>query len=394
MILINLGYSQKNSHNNGKSAFNKIGNDIIFKKKPNINVKNQFMVKKIIKFPEIKTNRAQKVSKHFILSNGLDNTINEIMDYTKDFTVSVSASPLHNKIENNTKKTLIKVNDSIIEKHSIIWTIMFRLEVNVENKINFHTEINILLRYIDNCVIREEPEFELFINEALSKGYKIVMKVSFIMLICLKFILLNFSYDKSLKKTIKEILFSLNNNLLSIIKYGIITDENNILGNIGCSKISKDCITLFKKLNKKHKIQDLDQPINSFGVQLLKNIDISIVTIKKFSTNFFKDGYFTNIYTICINLLKNLDLYTIYRICSLITKSVLFYIMNKNQIAGQDNYEVTNDKNPIIGSIGKWNIPIPYLPKVNEKTYTLVLDLDETLVHYFLVKYISFIIFL
>ena len=53
------------------------------------------------------------------------------------------------------------------------------------------------------------------------------MKTSFIMLICLKFILLDFSYDKSLKKTIKAIIYSVNDNLLSILKYGIITDDNN-----------------------------------------------------------------------------------------------------------------------------------------------------------------------
>ena len=67
---------------------------------------------------------------------------------------------------------------------------------------------------------------------------------------------------------------------------------------------------------------------------------------------------------------------------------MLFYILHQNQkkITSQDNYEVTKNKNVEVK--GKWNIPIPYLPKVNENTYTLVLDLDETLVHYFLVKYI------
>ena len=67
---------------------------------------------------------------------------------------------------------------------------------------------------------------------------------------------------------------------------------------------------------------------------------------------------------------------------------MLFYILHKNQkkITNQDNYEVTKNKNVEVKE--KWNIPIPYLPKVNENTYTLVLDLDETLVHYFLVKYI------
>ena len=67
---------------------------------------------------------------------------------------------------------------------------------------------------------------------------------------------------------------------------------------------------------------------------------------------------------------------------------MLFYILHQNQkkITSQDNYEVTKNKNVEVKE--KWNIPIPYLPKVNENTYTLVLDLDETLVHYFLVKYI------
>ena len=231
------------------------------------------MIKKSIKFPEVKTNRAQKVSKHFILANGIDNMMNEIMDYTKD--LSVSISPPHKKIESNTKKVWIKVSDNIIEKHSVIWMILLRLEVNVENKINFHSEINTLLEYIDNCLLKEEPTFELFINDTLSKGYKRIMKTSFIMLICLKFILLDFSYDKSLKKTIKAILYSVNDNLLSILKYGIITDDNNnILESIGCSKISKDFNNLFVKLDKLHKIPNIDQPIKSFGIYLSKNIDI------------------------------------------------------------------------------------------------------------------------
>lgn len=345
------------------------------------------MIKKSIKFPEVKTNRAQKVSKHFILANGIDNMMNEIMDYTKD--LSVSISPPHKKIESNTKKVWIKVSDNIIEKHSVIWMILLRLEVNVENKINFHSEINTLLEYIDNCLLKEEPTFELFINDTLSKGYKRIMKTSFIMLICLKFILLDFSYDKSLKKTIKAIIYSVNDNLLSILKYGIITDDNNnILESIGCSKISKDFNNLFVKLDKLHKIPNLDQPINSFGIYLSKNIDISINIIKQFSSNYFKDGYYTNIHVICTSFFRNLDLHNIYHICSIITQCVLFYILHQNQkkITSQDNYEVTKNKNVEVKE--KWNIPIPYLPKVNENTYTLVLDLDETLVHYFLVKYI------
>ena len=43
-------------------------------------------------------------------------------------------------------------------------------------------------------------------------------------------------------------------------------DNNNILESIGCSKISKDFNNLFVKLDKLHKIPNLEQPINSFGI--------------------------------------------------------------------------------------------------------------------------------
>lgn len=34
-------------------------------------------------------------------------------------------------------------------------------------------------------------------------------------------------------------------------------------------------------------------------------------------------------------------------------------------------------------------VDAPYLPAIKDRTYTLVLDLDETLVHYFEVRYNS-----
>ena len=69
-----------------------------------------------------------------------------------------------------------------------------------------------------------------------------------------------------------------------------------------------------------------------------------------------------------LNFLTSQKLYTIYR-------EKIHRIINQNgSILASSSYFINNKANA--------NLPIPYIPNISNKPYTLVLDLDETLIHF------------
>lgn len=106
---------------------------------------------------------------------------------------------------------------------------------------------------------------------------------------------------------------------------------------------------------------------------------------------YFKIGYFKPIHSICFDLLRNLDKYSIIELASLTLNNILYSIIYSNDDKNKQVNTSTSIKQIIFSlpnfGFGMLNGPplnTPFLPLIDSKyTYTLVLDLDETLVHFF-----------
>ena len=153
----------------------------------------------------------------------------------------------------------------------------------------------------------------------------------------------------------------------------------------------EDFISKYKKLCKAHKNkrnQGIPNP-TTYGTNLHKNIETVIINIKQMSNNFFKIGYLNPVHNICFEFFKLIDSYTPYTLANLIINHVLFFVIHNNP-KEKNNKTITNNNivfNPTsllsLYGFNTGNVQGPFLPPDDPQKYTLVLDLDETLVHFF-----------
>lgn len=106
---------------------------------------------------------------------------------------------------------------------------------------------------------------------------------------------------------------------------------------------------------------------------------------------YFKVGYFKPIHSVCIDLVKFIDKYTIKEISELTSQNILFTLSNESEEKKKQILNTTNFKQIVfamplgMGFINGPPVIAPFLPNIHtcNSQYTLVLDLDETLVHFF-----------
>ncbi len=173
---------------------------------------------------------------------------------------------------------------------------------------------------------------------------------------------------------------SLNEQLLNIIDNFILIKESVT------DRISKDFMDKYSKIIKVHKVKKNKDVSNANNI--FKNLDMVINNIKQFSNNFFKIGYFKPIHSICLDFFRVIETFPCVNLAGLIVNNVLFYILNLLNISQEKkltNKQLVFSPSSFMGiGLGN-NITPPFLPNVASDVFTLVLDLDETLVHFFFV---------
>ena len=417
-----INNSGKNNKNNGK-VFSKIGNDII----DNKNILNHETGKnkmKVIKEYNPKSNSLPKKikDKYEPLSN-IQGVINNLMESTNspppfDNNLSLNnISILKNDNSINKNKNKSKSNDNIIidnepnniiinnsnnkenklnknlEKNIInvhikLWEISIYMELHADNKMGLNNQLKKLLNLIETEFISNLNIDDIFNNNQLNNIYNKTIKILFIFSTYIKFILSDFNFELAIKSNIKRLLSLINENLLTILSSHVFI-KDALQDNFLCSDVSKDFSDVYyksiklKKIKKNHKDQ-----IGIFCKNINKNLEILISTIKQFSNNFFKIGFFNPIHTIFMDIFRLLDKYKLPNLSNIIINNVLFFFLR-----GGSNEKSSSPKIISISSVtnsfadlGFINVPGPYLAKLppgKENTYTLVLDLDETLVHFF-----------
>ena len=408
--------SNSNSNSNSNKVFSKIGSDIIDGKiLLNNDIKKNKGQKKINK-GSISVQKKLPKEKYEPLSN-IQGVINNLMEVTKtppppfDNNLNVNnISPISNDLNQNNENTTNNSNlnstnkdnhinplldEKNIEIHFKLWEILINMELHAENKMGLTNQIKKILtlmetNFINNNSNNNKIINDIFNNNQLNFAYNKTIKISFILATYIKFILLDFNFEMTIKSNIKRLLSLNNENLLNILSSKVFI-KDNIPDNYLCSKIKKEFIDTYSKLIKLKKIKkNTKDQISTFCKNINKSLEISISTIKQFSNNFFKIGYFNPIHTIFIDIFRLIDTYKVTDIANKIINNILFYILYSNP----NDKKNTAPKIVSFGSaantlaaLGFINVPSPYLdklpPEIENSTYTLVLDLDETLVHFF-----------
>ena len=408
----------KNFNNNNNKVFSKIGNDIIEGNSMlNIDPKKKLEKRTIMRGlsnPK-KVKRKSIKDKYNALSN-IKEVINNLMEVTKEPTPPIDTGlnlPMteginknnisiinnENKInniiiekENQINKT---IEENIIEIHFKLWEIMINTELHSENKLALGNQIKKILNlmetdFIPNNLNNNKIILDIFNHTQLNFVYNKIIKIFFILITYIKFLLLDFNFETTIKANIKRLVSLVNENFLLILANQVFV-KDALTENNSCSKLKKEFIDSYTKIVKQKKIKkNFKDQINIFCTNINKNLEIVISTIKQFSNNFFKIGYFNPIHNIFLDVFRLIDTYKVQDISSIIINNVLYFILKSSQ-NDKKNYapklvSFTPGTNPL-AALGFINVPSPFLkklpPEIETSTYTLVLDLDETLVHFF-----------
>ena len=249
--------------------------------------------------------------------------------------------------------------------------------------------INLSKRYLS--VLRDESQditfnFEIFNNINLNKAFSKSCKISLIVIIFIKFILTDFQYDNNLKTSLKKLFSYISETFITIADIFIITP---LLTNK--KEVKSDFHEKLVKFTKSNKINKKLYP-NEMSNLFVKMTEGCLNSIKLFSkyndylksSTYFKTGFFKPIHNIVYDLTRNFDKLSINKLIILLVDNILFgYLIQNLQPTVLTNKQ-------LLFSPSSFNFLFqspspPFLSPLQEGTYTLVLDLDETLVHFFYV---------
>lgn len=164
-----------------------------------------------------------------------------------------------------------------------------------------------------------------------------MIKIASIFIIYVKFILTDFNFDNSLKSNMRKLLNSINEHLINII-------DNFIIPQYGLSdgKLFRDFLDKYQRVLKNHKIKK-NKDIGVYSNTIYKNLDMACNNVKQFSNNYFKIGYFKPIHSICFDLFRLLESFTVQSLASAIINNILFYPINNTLLEKKLRlYQISN----------------------------------------------------
>ena len=409
--------NNKNFSGNNSKVFSKIGNDIIEGKNILNNEPKKKMEKKnMMRGMSNPKKKRKSINKNYNALSNIKEVINNLMEVTKEPIISIDTNvPIQEDINKNinnyiTIKNENKINNIIVEKenqinkeidekimeiHFKLWEIMINTELHSENKLGLGNQIKKILNlmetdFVPNNLNNNKIILDIFIQNQLNSTYNKIIKIFFILITYIKFLLLDFNFETTIKSNIKRLVSLINENFLLILSHQVFIKEP-LQENNSCANLQKDFIESYSKIIKQKKFKkNYKEQLTTFGNNINKNLEIVISTVKQFSNNFFKIGYFNPIHNIFLDIFRLIDNYKVEDIANIIINNVLYFILKSSQ-NDKKNYapklvSFTPGTNPL-AALGFINVPSPFLkklpPEIETSTYTLVLDLDETLVHFF-----------
>ena len=303
----------------------------------------------------------------------IDNSVNFLRDFSNEPNTFISFLKLiqnHLDIEIMIDNALGgNGNNMFRRKANVVITneINFKLSKLINNYFNLISSI-----YINNSNVNDNFFLFPYINNILHKCIKVQMLIFSSLLVTLNQLGI-YEINAMVKNHFHKIIKELSNPLFNLFEL-FIHDEINInYPDIIKSNLRLDFEERFNKLylenkvNKGYKNSELLSIIN-------KNIDKSSNSLKYYSTLNLKYSLIKPFGDALKQLIISIERKNLSQFSNIILKTLLFgeLEINKNKLLTRPQ---------LINSIN--NIP-PFLPPIDSKyKYTLVLDMDETLIHFF-----------
>ena len=303
----------------------------------------------------------------------IDNSVNFLKDFSNESNTFINFLKLiqnHMDIEIMIDNALGgNGNNMFRRKANVVITndINFKLSKLINNYFNLISSI-----YINNSNVNDNFFLFPYINNILHKCIKVQMLIFSSLLVTLNQLGI-YEINAMVKNHFHKIIKELSNPLFNLFEL-FIHDEINInYPDIIKSNLRLDFEERFNKLylenkvNKGYKNSELLSIIN-------KNIDKSSNSLKYYSTLNLKYSLIKPFGDALKQLIISIERKNLSQFSNIILKTLLFgeLEINKNKLLTRPQ---------LINSIN--NIP-PFLPPIDSKyKYTLVLDMDETLIHFF-----------
>ena len=136
---------------------------------------------------------------------------------------------------------------------------MIFIELHSENKLALGNQIKKILNlietdFIPNNLNNNKIIIYIFSHNQLNFIYNKIIKIFFILVTYIKFLLLDFNFETTIKSNIKRLVSLINENLLLVLSSQVFI-KDNLTENNFCSKLKKEFIELYNKLIKQKKIK-------------------------------------------------------------------------------------------------------------------------------------------
>jgi Dullard-like phosphatase family protein len=340
-------------------------------------------------------------------NNVLDNNIENIditMNFLKDlsnnttnFVVFLQLIQTHMDIE-LLFESLDNGGNSHL-KRKIMTTISNDKMIKLNNLVNIYfNTLSLVYLKNDNIPVQNPlsklPIDNFFLYQSLNIIFHKCIKIQ-ICLFCSIMITLSqlgtYEISIMIKNHFHQITKEILNPLLNIFDTFIKEEINLNYPELLTINLSPDFNNHFNKL---HKIQKFTNNLkNSELITLIsKNLDKCVNSMKYYSTLNLKYSTIKPFGDALNQLLFSIDRKSLYQFATIALNTLLFGELESNKNRSLQNCLASNLKlikninNGLIGSSITNNIKDfpPFLPQINPKyKYTLVLDMDETLIHYF-----------
>ena len=381
------GFSQNKSNNSNKYA---IANSL-----PDINMGRSVSTNKKINNIDNDLINILKDENNSIKGNDLENidlSMNFLKDLSSNNTTFVAFLQLiqtHMDIELLLDST--DNNGNNLFRRKAINTINSDKIYKLNNLLNNYFNILSAI-YLKNNNNKIAPIDNFFLYQSINVIFHKCIKIQ-ICLFCAILVtisqLATFEINTMIKNHFHQIIKEISNPLLTIFETFIKEEINLNYPELITINLRPDFNDHYNKL---HKIKKFTQNYkNSELINLIsKNLDKCVNSMKYYSTLNLKYSSIKPFGDALNQLLYSLDRKTLYQFGIISLKTLLFGELEENKKKSMQNCMPSNlNKNINSYSMGSSIINnikdfAPFLPPINPKyKYTLVLDMDETLIHYF-----------